>query len=304
MVAFRDLKVSMDIAKMAELGKFEQEYIVYGCCYMAQDKRHYYISNHYEDVSHFIEEALATGRYPSPPVEYLDRVLVPSGMDSEYANIAKWRLAKRMRASFDPALIVPFQEICATAPNNTAAAILAKLQKDLAPCFDSKILTLAQGLATLAYEQKKIDAAHYRAFGETVADHFRQMADDTVVKKEVRRTLYGFGCELVPGRVKYYCNAYASEIYKRRDSLLKQHKFCTPVISETYYFDQMPDMSAQRKRFMAALPTLMDAEYWQLARAICQCPSPIDGRAVQALYDQAPDATREWLDYYLGIWQV
>ena len=43
MVAIRDLKCSMDIAEMAALGKFEQEFMVYGCCY--QEKGNCFIKS-------------------------------------------------------------------------------------------------------------------------------------------------------------------------------------------------------------------------------------------------------------------
>lgn len=303
MVAFRDLKVSMDIAKMAELGKFEQEFIVYGCCYLENDARHYYVSNRYENVSRFQAEALVRGVYTSPVVEWLDRVPVPSGMENEYANLAKWHLAEHLRAQFSLAFLQRFQRLADSTANDSAEPLLRNLQKSLYACFDRQILALAQGIAATAFAQKKITKEFYFSFRAWIDEHFRQMADDTVVKKEVKRTFYGFGCEQSPGHIKYYCNAYASEIYKRRDTLLKQQKFCTPVMSESYYYDQMPQMAAERARFLTALAEWMDDEYWSLLQGVRDCPCAIRESALAALASDSP-LEEEWLAYYCGLWQV
>lgn len=306
MVAFRDLKVSQDIAQWAELGKFEQEFIVYGCCYLQNGERYYHISGQIVEVSRFAQMRLLEGIYTSPIVEWLNRVLVPSGLQEEYANISKVQLARRMQELYPKSFLEKFELLAGTPQNNSALPILTRLQHELIACFDHKILELAEGIAMIALQQKKLTLEQYEKFKAWVDDRYLQMADDVVVKKELKRTFFGFAYKTHRGEYKYYCNAFENEAYKRRNELMCQGQFCTPIISENCYYDQMPNMAEERKNFLVRLKHWMDEEYWSIIEAICDLPAVI---SVKMFSDwskgvEGQGALEHFVRYYKTLWQV
>lgn len=305
MVAFRDLKVSQDIAKWAELGKFEQEFIVYGCCFLRDGERYYHIGDQLVEVSRFAQMRLLEGVCTSPIVEWLNRVLVPSGLQEEYANISKLQLAQRMQEQYPKLFMENLNELAATPHNDTALPILQKLQHAMIACFDHKILELAEGIAMTAFQQKKLTLTAYEDFHAWIEDRYLQMADDVVIKKDTKRTFYGFAHRTPGGKVRYYCNAFESEAYKRRNALMCQKQFCTPIISQTFYYDQMPNVAEERKKFLCQLEEWMDEEYWAIVDNICALPAVVNEAAFGILREKADaDALRDMIGYYASQWQI
>ena len=305
MVAFRDLKVSQDIAKWAELGKFEQEFIVYGCSYLKDGERYYHISNQIAEVCHFTQVLLLEGICATPVIEWLNRVLVPSGLQEEYANISKLKLAQRMQVYYPKEFFLMFDRIAQHPHNDSAWPILQELQHAMIACFDHKILELADGIALIAFQQKKLTRSSYDMFRSWIEDRYLQMADDVVIKKDAKRTFYGFTYRSSSEKVLYYCNAFESEAYKRRNILMCQGKFCTPIINETFYYDQMPDVAAERKKFLDQLSFWMDDEYWTIINRICHLPSPVSESEMDVLreYANGQEALENFVCYYECLWQ-
>lgn len=120
MVAVRDLKCSMDIAEMAALGWFAEEFIVYGCCYVENGKLYYKVSSQNTELYQFREEYMKKGIYVSPITELLNRVSVPSGMQDEYLLRTKIKLAKKMQQDYDSALMLKFVTLVAQNSNDSA----------------------------------------------------------------------------------------------------------------------------------------------------------------------------------------
>ena len=172
-------------------------------------------------------------------------------------------------------------------------------------CFDHKILELAEGIAMTAFQQKKLTLTAYEDFHAWIEDRYLQMADDVVIKKDTKRTFYGFAHRAPGGKVRYYCNAFESEAYKRRNALMCQEQFCTPIISQTFYYDQMPNVAEERKKFLCQLEEWMDKEYWAIVDKICALPVVVDEAAFGTLREKADaDALRDMIGYYASQWQI
>lgn len=306
MVAIRDLQVSMDIAKMKELGWFQQEFIVYGCCYWEKGKRYYRVSDKYAEIGRFREWALLKGIYSSPIIESLNRSLVPSGMQKEYMTESKLQLALRLQRIYSRSFFDIFHRVIQIENTDEANSVLRSLQRNLIGCFERKPLEVAQGLIDLAYRQKKLTFLSYREFSEWIADRLQQMADDTVIKKNIKRSFYGFGYRDDKSKIKFFCNAYEDEVFKRRDQLICKEVFCSPIISETYYYSQMPDMTKERNRFLHQMADWMDESYWEIVNCIQEIPSPINDMEFIGLKDLEADLksekySNEFYHYYRTI---
>lgn len=306
MVAFRDLKVSQDIAKWAELGKFEQEFIVYGCCYLHNGERYYHIGDQIVEVSRFARERLLEGECVSPIIEWLNRVLVPSGLQEEYSNLSKLQLAQRMQIMYPKIFLEAFNQLARTQHDDSALPILKHLQHAMIACFDHRVLELAEGIALIAFQQKKLSLSAFEMFRAWVNGRYLQMADDVIIKKEIKRTFYGFAYRTPIGKVQYYCNAFENEAHKRHNALMCQGVFCTPIISETMYYDQMPNIAEERKQFLTQLESWMDEEYWSIVDNICELPTVVNEGELSILREksQGYDALEKMIGYYSTQWQV
>lgn len=84
-----------------------------------------------------------------------------------------------------------------------------------------------------------------------------------------------------------------------------QEQFCTPIISQTFYYDQMPNVAEERKKFLCQLEEWMDKEYWAIVDKICALPVVVDEAAFGTLREKADaDALRDMIGYYASQWQI
>lgn len=308
MVAIRDLKCSWDIAEMAALGKFEEEFIVYGCCYVEDGQVFYRMSTQEDEMYLFVEQCMERGVYPSPVQSILNRTLVPSGMQDEYLYKTKIMLAKQMQEQYPSELLKQFAILAEIDENNSAAELLYRIKKSLVGCFVRERLELVQGIILFAYQQKKLTRQTYQDLQQWLAYVYRQMEDDVVIKKNVQRTFYGMAYRNEAGKVKYFTNARKSEVYKRREQLLCQGIWTTPIVQKTYYFEQQPNLSQIRTEFIQQMGQWMDDDYWQVLDTINQLSTGILPVQWKKLQEQSVlernEVVEEYFKFYQHMWQL
>lgn len=308
MVAIRDLKCSWDIAEMAALGKFEEEFIVYGCCYVENGQVFYRMSTQEDEMYLFVEQCMERGVYPSPVQSILNRTLVPSGMQDEYLYKTKIMLAKQMQEQYPSELLKQFAILAEIDENNNAAELLYRIKKSLVGCFVRERLELVQGIILFAYQQKKLTRQTYQDLQQWLAYVYRQMEDDVVIKKNVQRTFYGMAYRNEAGKVKYFTNARKSEVYKRREQLLCQGIWTTPIVQKTYYFEQQPNLSQIRTEFIQQMGQWMDGDYWQVLDTINQLSTGILPVQWKKLQEQSVlernEVVEEYFKFYQHMWQL
>ena len=308
MVAIRDLKCSWDIAEMAALGKFEEEFIVYGCCYVENGQVFYRMSTQEDEMYLFVEQCMERGVYPSPVQSILNRTLVPSGMQDEYLYKTKIMLAKQMQEQYPSELLKQFAILAEIDENNSAAELLYHIKKSLVGCFVRERLELVQGIILFAYQQKKLTRQTYRELQQWLAYVYRQMEDDVVIKKNVQRTFYGMAYRNEAGKVKYFTNARKSEVYKRREQLLCQGIWTTPIVKKNYYYEQQPNLSQIRTEFIQQMGQWMDDDYWQVLDTINQLSTGILPVQWKKLQEQSVlernEVVEEYFKFYQHMWQL
>lgn len=301
MVAVRDLKCRNDIAEMAELGKFEQEFIVYGCAYLRDGKMEYQVSGDGMDLFRFLKTSSLEKVYAGPVMDYLYRIAVPSGMTEEYQWKAKLMLAERMRTMLPKELLTEFQTLAAVPNTDAALPLFRELQKKMVGHFDRDLFQLLNGLFLRAFQQKKLSDEHYTEMVEWLQYLYAQMEDDVVIKKNVARTFYGFAYRETNGQIKYYANAVELEAYKQQQRVHLQGKTVSPMLQKTYYFEELPILANVRKGFLSQMEQWMDEEYWSYLDAIDNLPSAVDKEAYEALQKKAeegPEGIQQYLKYY------
>lgn len=307
MVAIRDLKCSMDVAEMAALGKFEHEFIVYGCCYQIDEKYYYKVSTQNTDIYHFQEVCFEQNIYTTPVMEWLNRIAVPSGMQEEYLGQTKIKLAKKLQQTYRNDIFEQFTRLAKAANSNVAADLLYALQKRMIGHFDRDVMQLIQGIIAYAYQQKKLTVETYNDLCHWLAYLYKQMEDDVIITKAFRRTFFGFAYR-DKEKTRYYANASKGEAQKRREECIIKGCLCTPMVQKKYYFDNQPDLGPVRKQFLQQIEQWMDEEYWQYIMTIDQLPTVIATNDYQQLITLAEEKDlplmKQHLQYYKRLWSI
>lgn len=308
MVSIREMAVANDIAEMAALGWFAEEFIVYGCCYIENGTIYYKVSSQNTELYRFKDDCMKRGIYVSPVVELLNRVMVPSGMQEEYLLKTKLKLAKQMRQKYDADLLRTFIALAGQDDNNSAENLMLEMQRKMTGCFEREVVQLVESIIEYAFQQKKLNRQTYAELCQWLDYVYGQMEDDVVIRKNFQRTFYGFAYRTATGVLRYYTNASAGETRKRKEELLCKGTRCTPVLQKTYYFDNQPNLLQVKETFVAQLKQWMDEEYWGYLHDIDRLPLRAPMETYHALIQQAKERNSgfmtELLQYYYCLWNL
>lgn len=305
MVAKRDLVVANDIAEMAALGWFPHEFIVYGCSYVQDGTQYYKVSSQDTELYHFKEECLKQNVYVSPIVELLNRISVPSGMQEEYMLRTKIKLAKQLQTDFDSVWMQQFSQFAEQEGNDSAAALLFDLKEKLIGCFERDVLDLSSSIVEYAFNQKKLKQETYMELKRWLKYVYSQMEDDVVIRKNFKRTFYGFAYKTDTGMIRYIANASEREVRRRKEELYCKGVASTPILQKTYYFDNQPNLASVRDQFLIVLKQWMDEEYWWYLEAIDALPVAVSADLVEQLEQAIPAGQamlQKQMQYYRSLW--
>ena len=208
-------------------------------------------------------------------------------------------LAKQMQEQYPSELLKQIANLPEIDENNNAAELLYRIKKSLVGSFVRDRLEMVQGIILFAYQQIKLTPHTYQDLQQWLAYVYRQMEDDVVIKKNVQRTFYGMAYRNEAGKVKYFTNARKSEVYKRREQLLCQGIWTTPIVQKTYYFEQQPNLSQIRTEFIQQMGQWMDGDYWQVLDTINQLSTGILPVQCKKLQEQSVLERNEVKEEYI-----
>lgn len=253
---FRDIQCGNDVARMAELGKFDQEFTVYGCAYRKNKETYYHISENPETIYRFWERAQKKGIYPTKFMTHSQLTGVPSGMEDEIWDEEKWNLGTVMADSFSDSFLELLNELGSHDPLNNAApafsiwrdAIEGRFRRDLLRTFDIFV--------NYCYLIKQLDQPTYSELVAWSEKVWKQMEDDMIVKDIFERSLHGYLYE-EDGIIKSIFDAQFPPIYRLWIEAIMQGKLVTPIYSETLWFRSFMDFSKKKRLFVDHMNELM-----------------------------------------------
>ena len=303
----RDIKCASDVATMAELGRFEKEFIAYGTACQGQNGQiYYYASGNEERMYQYVNEQSVKGIYYTPVMSLVKRSLVPSGMEDDIVQAAKQCMLIEMKREYESVnYFDQMQPFFDTEANNNAYPILLEYREKIEGHFDDRELQLFLGMVRIAYEGKVLMEAHFQELLSWHQYIRKQMEDDPIVAENIERTLYGF---------VYYENDEPKVAYDAKEvCVLRQHnekiiKGLTvgPIMHKTYWFPQFKMMQEVRTSFCDWLKTGENEEYFSVLNEIRTASGVIDKKKlaeVGAIFTVSPMAYHAW-KYYANIWNT
>ena len=274
MGSIRDVNCSTDVAMMEKLGRFDKEFIVYGCTYKEQGKRLYYMTSQREKIYEHIQNCLLQDIWPTSVQSLLVSCAVPAGSREEIAQEAKIALAEQMKKDFSDDYFKLLQDIAPKSVTDGALKLLLNEKNNLEGYFDRDYLLRFEGLIEMAYCEKILTTNSFIMLKEWVKKELRQMEDDLVLKNHFKRTFSGFAY-LENDKINYFYDGQKETVFEKKYQLQKEGYMTTPIIVKNFWFDGKTSLKSIRNKYESFLWKIIDEEYINQIRQIKSKKKPM-----------------------------
>lgn len=305
----RDAQCASDVANMAEMGKFELDFLVYGCAYLENETRHFRISDDANDIYQFLTQSPHQGVYPTSVMSHLHQTLVPSGMHDKIAYETKLSLARRLKACYSRDffdLLVPFTK---TAPTDASASLLMQMADEIEGHFNEWELQLLEGTMDIAFEAKQLTESSFKKLRAFIDCTRHQMEDDPVIQEQFSRTFTGFCYQTKQGKIKTFFDAQPLPVLEKQKACQQKGLLTGPIIQKTYWFKTFNAFAGLRQDYEKMLKHYQDKVYFERLNCIKAMPAVIATEefsdALQILKNRA--ATEQEIGDFVGYgyrWNV
>ncbi len=302
----RDMRCAADVGRMAELGRFDVQFDVYGSAVQESEGKIYYWATSKEDKLYdCIQQKRLEEKYFTPIVCQSRRTKVPAGMKEQLLQETKYALLRQLKRDYEDsdyfALMQPFFQMTA---NDEALPILESYQEHVDGHFDDTELQLFLGAAWIAYEAKVLSCSSYKQLLQWHNTVRQQMADDPVVADNLERTFYGFIYQKADGSNACVIDAQRMMVVHRRQEKLLQGLLVGPIMQKKYWFQSFQQLEEIRKNYQRWLLQGQNENYFHILWAIHCSKSIIEYAALQSIKEKLKDNKRasQAVSYYQALW--
>ena len=305
MGSIRDQQCSADIAKMAELGRFDDEIAVYGTVWLADGQRRYYLTTDGEDAYGFVRDKFLQDQCSTPVSRLLYRVPAAAGRTAENQQTAKIILGKTLQKQYQPAFLSGVAALAQVPRNDQALAPLTAMQQWLEGRFQKEELQYFKEIVDDAYIAKQLTEGTYRELCQWQTHRLAQLEDDVVIRKSYSRDYSGFyywqGQDTIDnGRL--YMDGQPQLVHEKQDLLRAEGYSVTPIFRKTYWFDKMSENKLCRVRFREETEQFWLTIVKQTMKVLSNLPSVVDAAAVQKKLVELVQMKRQEEKWALRVW--
>lgn len=304
----RDVACAAEVGRMAELGRFDSEFRMFGCAYMEAGKVYYRAGSNGLAMYRFADACRTRRIWPTSVIQHVRRSSVPAGMAENIAHHVKLELIDALASDYPRFFFESLEQLGAALPTNDSLPFLEAMRQTIEGHFDAMELQLVEGTLARCYHGLLLDRYEKLRFHEWLAGVRRQMEDDPVPGAQLKRTFYGF-CYERSGRIRAVFDAVEETVLQQHaEKSLEEHAIVAPVLQQTCWLQNFGEMGAARAAFKRLLMETENADYFTFLKQINQLPSAIDAVGFDtALADleaqQAVAAVRD-LRRYGRLWNV
>lgn len=278
----RDEKCAIAVGEMANLGRFETEFMVYGCAFWEEERVKYRISSKELAMYDFMAAGGNQGLCPTPVQTHLERCLVPSGQKETIALQVKLELAKELKRTYTKEYFQALAPFAKQPPNNSAFDLLSNQCEALEGVFEDEALQWFWGLVELAYAGKVLNQVSYNQFAKWLVKIRSQMEDDVIVKDILEKTFYGFIYQKPTGSVATFLHGHKEAIYRKKAVLEASGALIGGVLEKTYWYDYGTNVRQLQSDFQEKLEKAAKGDYYTLLQKIKSLQTSIDQEAFLA----------------------
>ncbi|MBP3584277.1 MAG: hypothetical protein J6J59_01155, partial [Peptococcaceae bacterium] len=249
MASIRDLTCIRSVSHMAEYGKYEEEFIVYGCSCMEKGKIVYRISPQYQEIAQFVEASRRKRQYPSPVHTLMRRCVVQTGQREQLLYETELELAGVLQKTYSRVFFEQLEQCGNAEAFNAAKVIFDELRFQLNGIFSSDYLQLFEGLVSVAWQAHLLTEDALVEIEQWLHKVKMQMAYDIVAKKPFVRTFYGICYVDAKGKYQYKVNAQEDIVLEEQRKAKRQNLKVSPIFHKTYWYDYGVEPKMIREQF-------------------------------------------------------
>ena len=267
---------------MVAMGRYEQEFTVYGTAFWRAGQRYYLISGEADKVYDFMHREIDL--LTTPVISWTQSLLVPSGCADEVGQAVRRALARQMAEAYPAAYFALAQKLSAFMPNDLAQPLLSEMQDELEGLYDSEQLALIAGLLRFAQRRGNVTALTGQRFQHWLKRQKQEMAGDAVPKDRFCQTFYGFAYQTSDGQWAYYANAVKNAAYRRLLTMQEKGCLTSTLVAKNCWYNYAYHLRDARADFLTHLTALFDQTYQKRLKTLVDLPPAVDQQAfAQAL---------------------
>lgn len=306
-VKFRDLLIADDVAKMYELGRYDHEFECYGCVYLENRKRFYFISSQKNNAYAFVEKCRQQGKIVSNVCELHENCAVPSGTKEILTQRMKRKLAKKIQSDYSVDLLCRLDDCARVIRTNDAALLLSDQQEQLLGSFAVEKLNDFEALCHVAYTANLLLEDSYIAYLTWLAKQRRYMEDDIYATDVLETDFYGIAALDSQG-IGYYINTHREIVAQKKVQLEREGVLVTPIHQKLYGYNHMQSLYDIRRRYEVDLKEVYSQKYVTFLQMLLRRSNQEKARSqfngVFAQFSELSVAEMELLRYYTYLWRI
>lgn len=274
-VGSRDMQASSAVAVMAQLGRFETEFLIYGTAVQENDhKIYYYATTNQEKLYQCIEKARFEERYFMPMIRYIKRLKVPADLEEVWLAKTKIELIQQMKHQYE--FFLPRMEpLFRREPTDQALGLLEQYQEAIDGYFDDTLLQLFEGLVNMSYEGKILSRQSFLNLKKWHDKIRHQMHDDPVCVDSITREFYGFVFVDKHGKRNTVFDAQKMNVVEMQQEKMIRGYLTGPIMKKQYAFKQFGDMPKIHQQYSDWLLSAQSESYFQMIAQLKKMPGVV-----------------------------
>lgn len=277
----RDLCCAAAVDDMASMGRFDEEFALYGCTYLEGDDVTYRVSPEAVQIYDFVRESTRHACYPSRVICHRRNVSVPSGMREQILAEIKLETARKLRSLYPQAFFAELSPLAKTAMENSALPLLERMVDAIDGHFDDLELQVLEGTIQFAWDSKLLQEHSRQQLEQWVTKTRRQMEDDPILAAEVSRTFYGFCYQKNDGSVQSVTNALPLLVWEEHANKQRSGVLTGPIMQQTLWFAHEGQIAEGNRRFRQSVQSLQNDAYFAFLQQMKNLPGAVDAKAFQ-----------------------
>lgn len=263
--SLKDVSSADMVRNMAEMGCFEQAYIVYGYSWREKTgKRFYRMSQDDTLIQQAFEKQLIEQYCLTPIQQWSTRAILAEESKEEQLFYFRLQLARQLQQDYNAYYFNSLAELQQVPADSRAESMLLQWQEEIDGYFNEDALTLFAGAVQYAYLAKHLSVQGYQQIQQWLHWTKVQNTNHPHFKDHFERTFYGVAYRNVKEQsCRFLCNANKKAFDHQINELKKKGLQCTPVYQKTYWYHQSTDLPNVRKLFEKDLQNVMDDSYLQ-----------------------------------------
>lgn len=302
----RDEVCRQDVSRMAELGRYGEEFTFYGCVLWQEGRRRYCLSEQAEQLYACRRQWLLKGWLTSPVETYSKRLMIPAGMREGLKQGVRLEFAKLLQAQYPKAYFAYLTLFAALPANNNAYPLLLALQSTWSGEFDADHLQLYSNLAEEAFLRKRLTAQSYAELYRFVNHLWDQPGLFDAPRQPESRTFSAFLYENAQRCLELEVGLPYYKVLIKKEQHDTNGQLTTPIFNKTCWFGDITCLRAARQQFAGEAQAYLSGDYWQLIQGLRALPSVLSGSdfAEQAENDsdRLPPQAAQAIKWYGQLW--